>query len=46
MKEPLKGFVVGVLASLTAVVVWDLLKNKYFKEKFKVEKEIKVVENE
>jgi len=24
-----KGFIIGVVASITAVIVWDIIKNKY-----------------
>ena len=24
-----KGFIIGVVASITAVIVWDIIKNRY-----------------
>jgi hypothetical protein len=34
-KDDYKGFIVGVLASITAVIVWDIIKksNKLFEHK-------------
>ena len=40
MSESLKGFLIGVTASLTAVVVWDLVKHRYGLLKEDVEKEL------
>jgi len=41
-----KGFIIGVIASITAVIVWDIIKRKYKIFNYKKESLIKKIENE
>ena len=42
-----KGFIIGVVASITAVIVWDIIKNKYqifnYKSKTSLDKHISIM---
>ena len=37
------SFLLGVLASITAVIVWDVIKSKYKLLNYKIDKDIKKI---
>jgi hypothetical protein len=37
------AFLLGVLASITAVIVWDVIKSKYKLLNYKIDKDIKKI---
>ena len=42
--QDLKGFAIGVVASISAVIIWDILKRRYKIFNYTVKKDNKTVE--